>query len=1197
MSLRTMDFFGLSVTYRVEARKAGPTIFLSLRSSDGVHINGVGRIYYEHKGRISRAPEATGMEEYVRTLVPECLQQAFDPTTKEGRALREKFAKDLPLAALTVADFNRVAQSMKWANPTKKEHKKWLDLLVSKFGRIPFCEITQEKFALHLREGGFSGYQINGQICAMRALVAYEEAQYLVSEHFVDTFIMDNRRVVVGPRDASRHFEKNILTHAQVREIAASCAENLESGRGYLYLGAMLLVTTGITISELCALTWGSFSSSNTYTGVTVIEIEAEAKRVGEVYRTEELNGPRRRTIPLSPTMAKLYNTLIDSAISWIEPTDEAKWNAIDALEDAGIDASEEEFMELFNAWILSTCDNAVILGHTIKDTTREKVRPNYVGYGVTKDSKFSTSIRKIMGWSDNDPISAKWNRILRETFMDEGSESNGKYYIDLSRVKPRFDLSHTWFRCEHCSELTPYMLKGKCPNCQHESIHPMTDAEISALDFWRKPINDALQGEPIRAIDTEEHTAQLSHKDQRDELWSKTEQYELRFQDFLQNGEAPVDILSSTTTMEVGIDIGSLVAVGLRNIPPMRENYQQRAGRAGRRGSSLSTIVTFCEDGPHDSLYFSNPVPMFRGDPRKPWIDVGSEKIVQRHLGMVALQAYLRLKGNSLDVIPAIDFLDENLQDFYRFLDTFAIDYMSILVPTNSQKVLRSYKSSLKDSLSVLKLKRDAHPELFESDGSSDSSKKTFLDALYEEGIIPTYSFPKNVVSTYISDINGKVKYQVERGLDVAIGEYAPGRAIVVDKTTYQIGGLYYPGGGRTEQAAYSPARAFIQDASYCKNISTCTECGWFGLDEDHPHKCPFCGNDKLTHMLPMLRPWGFAPRDAKAIEQAQLSEEYTATQQPLYSTLPDADDVVAIKGYSNTKMAVRPNQRIIMLNKGIGDKGFTICCDCGAAMPGDDPSVLKDIMRPYRSKFLRTRCKHNETKNVNLGYDFITDMLVLEIALDRQQVSMDLAKNSWLNRAGQSLAEALRLSACQELDIEFTELVTGFRVRQNQKGDFIDIYLYDSLSSGAGYAVSIEASIQQLLIKTRELLSSCTCDSACHKCLKHYRNQYVHGLLDRSAALDLLTWAEKGVRSPMLPVYEQRNLLQSVEQILQFSGVHIDFNHEPIEAKSFHGKKRIVVYPAMWARPAEKNTVFVSDSYLKYAKPYALKTIVDGL
>lgn len=314
MKLNGIDFFGVTITYRVEARKAGSTVFLSLRSSDGVHIDGAGRIYYEHKGHIFRAPDEIGLEEYVRTLIPECLQRAFDPTTKEGRALREKFAKDLPLAALIVADFNRVAQSMKWANSTKKEHKKLLDLLVSKFGRIPFCEITQEKFALHLREGGYSDYQINGQIYAMRALVIYEETQYLISEHFMDTFTLGNRRVVVGPRDASRHFEKNILTYAQARRIIASCAENLESNHGYLYLGLILMLTTGITINELCALTWGSFSFSNTYTGVVAIEISAEAKSAGEVYRTEELNGPRRRTLPLPPTVEKFYHRVRDNA-------------------------------------------------------------------------------------------------------------------------------------------------------------------------------------------------------------------------------------------------------------------------------------------------------------------------------------------------------------------------------------------------------------------------------------------------------------------------------------------------------------------------------------------------------------------------------------------------------------------------------------------------------------------------------------------------------------------------------------------------------------------------------------------------------------------------------------------------------------------------------------------------------------------
>ena len=314
MSLCTIDFFGLPVTYRVEARKAGPTIFLSLRSSDGMYIDGAGRIYYEHQGRISRAPGETGLEEYVCTLIPECLQRAFDPATKEGCALRDKFAQRLPLAALIAVDFERVAQSMEWATSTKKEYMCSFELLVSKLGRMPFCEITQEKFALHLREGGFSDYQINGQICAMRALVAYEETQYLISEHFIDTFTMGNRRVVVGPRDASRHFEKNILTHAQVREIVASCVGMLEDNRGYLYFGLILLMTTGITISELCALTWGSFSFANTYTGIIVIEIGSEAKRVGEVYRTEELNGPRRRTIPLSPTMAKLYHKVKNNA-------------------------------------------------------------------------------------------------------------------------------------------------------------------------------------------------------------------------------------------------------------------------------------------------------------------------------------------------------------------------------------------------------------------------------------------------------------------------------------------------------------------------------------------------------------------------------------------------------------------------------------------------------------------------------------------------------------------------------------------------------------------------------------------------------------------------------------------------------------------------------------------------------------------
>lgn len=287
---------------------AAEVVEVPARQVDAVHIPGT------PDGDIVRFTDEASVEKRVLELIPECLQRAFDPDTKAGCSLREKFAQSLPLAALIAADFDRVAQNIKWATSTKKEYMCWFELLVSKFGRIPFCEITQEKFALHLREGGYSDYQINGQICAMRALVAYEEAQYLISEHFIDTFTMGNRRTVVGLRDASRHFEKNILTHAQVERIAASCVGMLEDNRGYLYFGLILLMTTGITISELCALTWGSFSFSKTYAGIIVVEIMAETKLVGDVYRIEELNGPRRRTIPLPPAVAKFYHRVRDNA-------------------------------------------------------------------------------------------------------------------------------------------------------------------------------------------------------------------------------------------------------------------------------------------------------------------------------------------------------------------------------------------------------------------------------------------------------------------------------------------------------------------------------------------------------------------------------------------------------------------------------------------------------------------------------------------------------------------------------------------------------------------------------------------------------------------------------------------------------------------------------------------------------------------
>lgn len=889
------------------------------------------------------------------------------------------------------------------------------------------------------------------------------------------------------------------------------------------------------------------------------------------------------------------YNTLYDSATSWIEPTDQALFDAVDALEENHVTVTDEEFIDFFNAWMLSICDTSTALGHTIHDMVRLTVRPNHDGYGLDKDWGFSKVIRYIMGWKNGNETEMVWKRILKEAFLDTAQPDNGKLYIDLSRIKPRFDVNHIWYKCEQCSELTPFLLKGRCPSCGSSHIHKMESDEYEALSFWRKPVADAIQGEPIHVIDTEEHTAQLSHKDQRDDLWSKTEQYELRFQDLIQDGETPVDILSSTTTMEVGIDIGSLVAIGLRNIPPMRENYQQRAGRAGRRGSSLSTIVTFCEDGPHDTLYFHNPIPMFRGDPRKPWIDVRSEKLLQRHLTMVILQEFLAENHMSLDAVPAAIFLQDFLDDFKHYLAAYNIDKENLLFPAGTTFHSSAFVDELIAAFETLKEKYQVHPELFGvAEGAKEDDTKVLLDALYEEGIIPTYSFPKNVVSTYIPDTYGKILYEIDRGLDVAIGEYAPGRAIVVDKQTYQIGGFYYPGSERRRGQANTPARAYTEDPNYIKQIVSCPACGWFGLMEENTELCPFCGSNNLKLTREMMRPWGFAPKNAEAIPDVQITEEYTTVQQPLYSTLPNAEEMALVSGCKNIRMASRTNQRIIMLNKGLNDKGFMVCKDCGAAMPGDDISVLKGIGRPYKSKYVQRKCNHVNAFNVNLGYDFITDMLVLEFAIDGKTINTSRNDNPWLSRAAQSLAEALRLVASKKLDVEFTELVTGYRLRTGSDTSYVDIYLYDSLSSGAGYAVSVAESIVELLSDMKDLLRSCDCGSACSKCLKHYRNQYIHGMLDRFSALQLLEWGVNGIKAAPIQPETQTNLILPLTNILKQSGCEIT-SHNGITVTGQRNQKKVVIYPAMWVEPYATDTIYVSDAYVKYAKPYAVQKIID--
>lgn len=918
-----------------------------------------------------------------------------------------------------------------------------------------------------------------------------------------------------------------------------------------------------------------------------------------ETMESEFKNKPVLYIRQLLKLVCDNYQSLSDVALCWMEPAkslDEVMYY----LYKENIKLSEDEIKLLVSSWCISVAKDSIALGNDIDDLDdeirREVQKNDYGRFGLKEKYNLQKGIcialEKEKGLNSSEIEKVK--EIITNEFADY-DKSNERKFINTSKIALKYDMNHKWYKCDKCSEVSAFALWGRCPCCGSDKLREMRKQDYETLSFWRKPVEGVIiKQNQITSINTEEHTAQLSHKDQREDTWSTTENYEMRFQDVSIDKDMPVDVLSCTTTMEVGIDIGSLSAVALRNVPPMRENYQQRAGRAGRRNSSISTITTYAHNGPHDNWYFNHPKDIIAGKVRKPWIDVESNKLVKRHLFIVLFNEFYKLRKRSIDECTTTEFFNEYFESFKCFLQKyeFTNKQKEILVPHSVDLDIKSIKNDLNNGLLKLKEDVDKHPEKYDE---TNEEKVTMLDSLFDEGLLPTYSFPKNVVGFYIENESGKIKEKPDRALNIAISEYAPGRTLVVNKKTYKSGGIYCHSSKyrKGEKTFINPAEAYFNDKNYFMPIYMCSDdkCDWFGTELPSNSLCPFCGKEIQSGKY-MLKPWGFAPENGVSSRETEKNSDISYAEQPCYSA-PPKDDLKQTK-FLKLKIANRYDENITIINKGPFGAGFTVCTKCGAAIAGTDELSSKKIKSPYKMYGV---CKHEKTENVVLGHTFRTDMLVLQIEIDPKKIDTT-REGLWLKSATTSLAEALKLAASRVLDIEFNDIKVGFRIRYYVTEVYVDIFLYDSLSSGAGYAFRVAKCLDELFKATNDLLTNCSCESACHDCLKNFWNRRQQGILNRNEAYELLTWITKGKMANLYSVKEQKELLKPLENTMRMDDKNskVDIQGDKIIILYKGRKRRGLVIPTMYNKcyfGSRDTDIIISDKIIRYALPKAYEII----
>ncbi len=778
--------------------------------------------------------------------------------------------------------------------------------------------------------------------------------------------------------------------------------------------------------------------------------------------------------------------------------------------------------------------------------------------------------IKVVFHVSSNRDVEQKIEK-LRDLLRSRGIIDK---YVDLltgeglSFVKA--EVGTKYWICPRCKTTHMHPANGICINCTHKlgEAHVLTEHDVTNNnDYYLYLLNST---DSVYRLHCEEMTGQTSKEDSR--------KRQRLFQEiFLDNENAVVDgidLLSVTTTMEAGVDIGSLSAVMMGNVPPQRFNYQQRVGRAGRRGNPLSIALTVARSSSHDQTNFIEYNRMVSDTPKDPYLEVRTIEIAQRIVIKEILYKALRKESGAKDSVHGNFGLatnwDYNKKIVAEWIDGNHGEICRIVgVVTTGTEISDKLKEEIISYVYTRLI-----DEVTDIANSGAYNQDFLSERLANAGLLPMFGFPTRVRNLYLSEPKKlPAEDLVSRDIDMAINSFAPGHEIVKDKKVYKSIGVVDYEYNKLDHTVRAKAKSLNV---YVQPLCRCHTCGYSTIVDTNPlSNCPVCGNE-MEH-IKICSPLGFF------IDYEKTPEDFSGDFD-WYS--PNSDIRLDCEQYlkecpSILNMTIRnnvsPSQgRVHLVNDNKGEL---------YRLGKDDKGrfVSRDALDEGKKQSIKLQ---NET-----NYAFVASKTtgVLTLSVNKIPKTVCLSpmfeqnENSYAVRAAfLSWGYLVRKAISSYMDIDSSELNVGFYiVPQTKKAE---IFFVENLENGAGYCnylsgrryshIPKEAIIMPLSEGGdvyNELTSAehqLGCTSSCYDCVRDYSNQNVHNILDWRLGLDIARLASNPDAVIDFSVsYWRDYVFTTIKSMLRSNGYTVEEKQDTLIGEDPYGDKYILVHP-LWSK-----------------------------